>query len=113
MSKAKERMLMKSIAYLSVSLAFLSAGAAEAPRINGTSIYGVRPGSPIIYRLPVTGTRPLELSAKGLPDGVTFDAAKGILGGSTMARGTNVVEFTAKNADGAATKKFQIGRAHV
>ena len=81
---------------------------AEAPRINGPTIYGVRPRSPIIYRLPVTGTRPLGLSAKGLPDGVTFDAEKGILGGSTAARGTNVIEFSASNAEGVATKRFRL-----
>jgi len=85
-----------------------TAFAGEAPRINGPSIYGVRPGSPIIYRLPVTGTRPLAFSAKGLPEGVTFDAKKGILGGSTTARGTNVIEFTASNGDGAATKRFRL-----
>ena len=93
---------MNKLLSMSVAVVSFAAAAGESPRINGPTIYGVRPGSPIIYRLPVTGTRPLELSAKGLPDGVTFDAAKGILGGSTMARGTNVVEFTAKNADGVA-----------
>ena len=84
------------------------AASGETPRINGPTIYGVRPGSPIIYRLPVTGTRPLALEAKGLPPGVTFDAAKGILGGTATARGTNVIEFTARNADGAATKRFRL-----
>ena len=82
--------------------------AGEAPRINGPTIYGVRSGSPIIYRLPVTGTRPLEFSAKGLPPGVTFDAAKGILGGSASVRGTNVISFTARNADGTVTKSFRL-----
>ena len=52
-----------------------AAASGKTPRINGPTIYGVRPGSPIIYRLPVTGTRPLVLEAKGLPPGATFDAA--------------------------------------
>lgn len=52
-----------------------AAASGKTPRINGPTIYGVRPGSPIIYRLPVTGTRPLALEAKGLPPGVTFDGA--------------------------------------
>ncbi len=102
---------MVSVKHAGVAAVFAACAAtaaAEAPRINGPTIYGVRPGSPIIYRLPVTGTRPLELSAEGLPAGVTFDAEKGILGGSTMARGTNVVEFTARNADGVATKRFRL-----
>lgn len=82
--------------------------ASGAPRINGPSIYGVRPGSPILYRLPVTGRRPLAFRATGLPEGVVFDAAKGILGGSTLARGTHTVEFEARNACGTATKTFRL-----
>ena len=89
-----------------VACAYAAAG--EAPRINGPTIYGARPGSSIIYRLPVTGTRPLALEAKGLPPGVTFDAAKGILGGTATARGTNVIEFTARNAEGTATRRFRL-----
>ena len=56
----------------------------------------------------MTGTRPLALSAKGLPPGVTFDAAKGLLGGAATARGTNVIEFTARNAAGVAAKRFRL-----
>ena len=85
-----------------------AAASGKTPRINGPTIYGVRPGSPIIYRLPVTGTRPLALEAKGLPPGVTFDAAKGILGGAATARGTNVIEFSARNGEGTATKPFRL-----
>lgn len=97
---------MKRILLLS-SVVSLSAFAA-APRINGPTIYGVRPGSPIIYRLPVTGTRPLTLSAEGLPAGVTFDAAKGILGGAAIVRGTNVVTFVARNAEGEARRTIRL-----
>ena len=32
------------------------------PRINGPVVYGVRPGHPIIYRVPVTGQRPMKVS---------------------------------------------------
>ncbi len=81
---------------------------AEAPRINGPSIYGVRPGSPIIYRVPATGTRPISYAAKGLPVGVTLDARKGILGGSTTLRGTNEITLVARNAEGVATKRFRL-----
>ena len=37
------------------------------PRINGPSIFGVRPGSPFIYRIPATGRRPMEFSVLPLP----------------------------------------------
>jgi alpha-galactosidase len=39
-----------------------------APAINGPEVYGVRPGSPVIYRIPTTGSRPIRFAAKDLPD---------------------------------------------
>ena len=81
--------LKGSVAFglFSWGMALFAAGGAgsvipEAPRINGPRVYGVRPGSPIVFRVPVTGTRPMTFQAEGLPEGVTFDAAKGILGGA-------------------------------
>lgn len=81
---------------------------AESPRINGPEVYGVRPGSPIIYRVPATGTRPMAFEARGLPTGVTFDGVKGILGGKALTRGTNVIEFVARNAEGEAHRRFRL-----
>ena len=105
---------MKNLRGISVCIACVATciaswvTAGEAPRINGPTIYGARPGSPIIYRLPVTGSRPIQLSAKCLPPGVTFDKEKGILRGSTTLRGTNVIEFAARNAYGTAAKSFRL-----
>ena len=63
-------------------LGILTPPPSAAPRINGAKVFGVRPGHPILWRLPVTGERPVRLSATGLPDGATFNAERGILGGS-------------------------------
>jgi len=49
--------------------------APATPRINGARVYGERPGHPFFYHLPVTGNRPVTISAKGLPDG--FEAGCG------------------------------------
>ena len=84
-------------------LGILTPKAPAAPRINGARVFGVRPGHQIIWRLPVTGERPLQLSAAGLPDGATFDPAKGILGGAVAKAGTYTITFTAKNSKGSAT----------
>ena len=35
------------------------------PRINGPIVFGVRPGSPFLYAIPATGTRPM-LSARAV-----------------------------------------------
>ena len=78
------------------------------PRINGPKVYGVRPGHPILYRLPVSGERPMTYSAENLPAGVAFDAAKGILSGAIAERGEYKVLFAAKNAKGADSRELKI-----
>ena len=68
-------------------LGILTPPESPAPRINGPSVFGVRPGHPILYRLPVTGDRPMKLAVEGLPEGATFDAASGLLGGTVSKPG--------------------------
>src|SRR5215212_3282393 len=53
-----------------------------SPKINGPKIFAVRPGHPILFRVPATGTRPMEFSAKNLPAGVKLDSKTGQLSGS-------------------------------
>jgi alpha-galactosidase len=38
-----------------------------SPSINGPSVYGARPGRPLLYRIPCAGSRPIRSSAEGLP----------------------------------------------
>ena len=45
-------------------LGILTPPESAKPRINGPVVYGVRPGHPIIYRLPVTGQRPIMLKVQ-------------------------------------------------
>lgn len=79
-----------------------------APHINGPKVYGVRPGSPFLYRIPCTGQRPVKFSAKNLPSGLTLDAQTGIITGNISAAGTNHVTLTAQNAHGTAKREFRI-----
>ena len=46
------------------------------PRINGASIFGVRPGHPFLFTIPATGERPMTFAVDGLPTGLTVDAAR-------------------------------------
>lgn len=78
------------------------------PRINGPSVFGVRPGSPLLYTVPVTGERPMQFAAMDLPAGLVIDAATGHITGSLAQAGTHMVTLQAKNARGAAEKKFRI-----
>ena len=72
------------------------------PRINGARVYGVRPGRPVLWRLPVTGERPMRLAAKNLPDGLSFDPATQILSGAIGRVGEYPIAFTAENDRGLA-----------
>jgi len=79
-----------------------------SPRINGARVYGVRPGHPIVWRLPVTGDRPMTLGAKNLPEGAVFDASKGILRGAVAKAGTYEITFTATNDKGTCSRVLKL-----
>jgi hypothetical protein len=78
----------------------LTPPAPERPRINGPRVYGVRPGHELLYRVPVTGRRPLNLEADGLPAGLTLDKTTGIITGKIKKSGDYPVHLTAHNAAG-------------
>ena len=79
------------------------------PQFNGAEVWGVRPGHPVIFRVPISGVRPMTLTAEGLPEGVTFAAEKGILGGvAPQKAGDYPIRVTATNARGSATKTITL-----
>ena len=79
------------------------------PQFNGADIWGVRPGHPVIFRIPVSGVRPMTFTAKGLPDGVTLDAATGVLRGvAPLKTGDCDITVTAENAKGKATRVIRL-----
>ena len=78
------------------------------PVINGPRIYGVRPESPFLYRIPATGARPMEYAAQGLPLGLTLDITTGIITGRVATPGEYTVKLAVKNSYGAIARKFRI-----
>jgi alpha-galactosidase len=78
------------------------------PHINGPAIFGVRPSSPFLYRIPATGQRPMQFSIDGLPQGLAVDQATGQITGSMKNVGEHVVILRAENSLGSAEKKFKI-----
>ena len=78
------------------------------PRINGPAIYGAHPGHPFLYRIPVTGARPIKFSAKGLPKGLVLNSETGIISGSVKSSGKYVVQLRAVNAQGKAERSLRI-----
>ncbi|MGD0579171.1 MAG: putative Ig domain-containing protein [Bryobacteraceae bacterium] len=80
-----------------------------APKINGPAVYGVRPGRPLLYRIPCTGTRPIHFAAEGLPGSLRLDAETGIITGNAPREpGEYALTLRATNDHGHATKHWKI-----
>ena len=79
-----------------------------APRINGPTVYGCRPGNPFLYRIPATGQRPMQFSVTDTPEGLNVNAATGIITGTAPGRGEYEVRFRATNKLGADERTFRI-----
>jgi alpha-galactosidase len=86
----------------------LTPAAPATPRINGPSVFGVRPGHPFFYAIPATGTRPMTFRVDALPAGLVLDTATGVITGRLAAAGDYAVTLRATNQPGTATKRFTI-----
>ena len=64
-----------------------AAKAVAAPQFNGARIVGIRPGTPFLHSLAVSGTRPVTFSVKKLPDDLSLDAKTGIITGALKRAG--------------------------
>jgi alpha-galactosidase len=81
---------------------------APTPRINGTKIFGVKPGSPFLFTIPATGTRPLKFEVINLPAGVTCDPETGRISGVIETPGEYTTTIRAVNNLGTAEREFKI-----
>jgi len=81
---------------------------APTPRINGAKVFGVRPGSPFLFRITATGDRPMTFSADGFPAGLQLDSASGQIIGRLEKAGEYEVTLHARNALGQADRTLQV-----
>ena len=86
----------------------LTPAALSSPRINGPSVFGVRPGSPVIYNIPATGVRPMKFEVENLPKELVVDAGTGMITGTIKSRGEYNIVLKATNRFGSNEKKFRI-----
>ena len=86
----------------------LTPPAPATPRYNGPLVFGVRPGSPVIFRLAFSGDKPMKYAVEGLPEGVVLDPDKGVLSGSCAVEGDYPLVFTATNEKGSAQAQFTL-----
>ena len=84
----------------------LTPPAPATPRYNGPLVFGVRPGSPVIFRLAFSGEKPMKYAVEGLPEGVVLDPDKGVLSGSTDKAGDYPLTLIATNDRGTARANF-------
>jgi alpha-galactosidase len=78
------------------------------PLIHGAKIFGVRPGSPLLFKIPATGERPLRYGATGLPEGLRLDEVTGQIGGRLVRAGTHDVVLEVSNSRGRASRPLRI-----
>ena len=80
-----------------------------SPRINGPKIFGVRPGSPLLFKIPASGERPLRYAREGAARGARRGRGDrpDHAAGSTHP-GTHDVVFEVSNTHGATSRPFRI-----
>jgi alpha-galactosidase len=78
------------------------------PRINGARVFGVRPGSPVLFTVPATGDEPIVYSAENLPDGLAIDSTSGRITGKLETAGEYKIALIATNEKGKDRKPLTI-----
>jgi alpha-galactosidase len=92
----------------SLSQFILTPKAGPQPRINGPKVFGVRPGHPVVFKIPVSGEKPIKYEIDNLPKGVKLDANTGQLSGSIAKAGEYKMKVKAKNNTGKTEREFRI-----
>jgi len=80
----------------------------QEPRINGPRLTGANAGSVFLYRVPVTGAKPMKVSVSGLPQGLTFFEQSRLIRGRTPENGTYELKIMAENEFGRDEMDFSI-----
>ncbi|MCE5347870.1 MAG: putative Ig domain-containing protein [Bacteroidales bacterium] len=78
------------------------------PRINGAKIFGVRPGSPFIFTIPATGSKPINYEVLNIPAGLSCDPKTGQITGVIEEPGEYLTTFRVTNKLGSAQREFKI-----
>jgi len=78
------------------------------PRINGAKVVGVRPGKPFLFKVPVTGEKPLKIRVSNLPVGLSFDSRKGIIYGRVKTKGDYDLQISAENSKGKVSEVLKV-----
>lgn len=80
----------------------------DAPRINSVKVFGVKPNSPILFKVAATGKNNLLYQAKNIPIGVKLDSKTGMISGKVAVKGDYKIQFIVSNKFGKATQDFTL-----
>ena len=111
---ADGKVLPNDVRRTSRQLGILTPPERPEPRVNGPRVYGVRPGRPILFRVPATGAAPLRVEVIGLGldspklAGLSYDPATRILSGRIDEPGDYALAIRATNRFGSDEKPFTI-----
>ncbi|MFT4093223.1 MAG: glycoside hydrolase family 27 protein [Niabella sp.] len=72
----------------------------DTPRINIPLLLGVRPNHPVLFKVPVTGRKPVGIKLLQVPKGCHYDEASGSLVGVVAQKGDYKFTIIAENALG-------------
>lgn len=72
----------------------------DIPRINGSKVTGATPGKPFIYRVAVTGQKPVEITVSGLPSPLSFNPETSVISGTAPEKGEYIIKISARNTLG-------------
>ena len=104
----KENSSGKSISVIGKTPYLLTPKPSKLPNITNPTVFGARPGNPFLFTVVATGKRPIQFSAKGLPDGLKINANNGQITGTVNTKGDYIVTFSATNSLGKGEKKINI-----
>ncbi len=79
-----------------------------SPKINGATVFGVRPNSPFLFKIPATGRKPLQYSVENLPEGLHVNEANGVITGSLKTSGEFKMMLIVKNSAGTDKRAFTV-----
>lgn len=74
------------------------------PTIFAPNEIGNYPNTPFLYKIPVTGERPITISINNLPEGLVFNANTNIITGNIKNAGSKTITIKATNKQGSTSK---------
>jgi hypothetical protein len=78
------------------------------PQINSAKVFGIRPGSPFLFKIAASGEKPIRYAVANLPQGLSVDANTGIITGTLSTAGEYKMTLSATNARGKAERDFTV-----